>query len=334
MDSANIVLIAKKKVEVLRESLGPLPKEGLIIKTRKSLISTGTECICYSSDMDEGSHWAGWVKYPFYLGYSNVSEIIETGTQVENYKIGDRIFSSTSHRQYATVTGQPVIIPPNVSDESAIWSKLATITQTGVRRAEIKMGARVLIIGAGPLGQLLTQYVKLMGAETIMIIDPIGSRLKVAQDHGATEIFDGSAADALPFVEENTHGNLADVVFDATGHYSVFPMALKLTRRFGTLILIGDSPHPSKQVLTADVLTRQITVRGTHNEVMPPHVEQWDTSRQIELFHTFLKRKQMYVEDLITEIHSPENAPNVYANLAKNRGESIGVVFDWDQINS
>ena len=334
MNSVTIVLTAKQKVELGQEKIGPLTKDGLLVKTRKSLISSGTESICFNSDMDEGSHWAGWVKYPFYLGYSNVGEIIDTGQQVGNYKIGDRVFSSTSHRQFTILTGKPVKIPPDISDESALWSKLATIAQTGVRRAEISMGARALIIGAGPLGQLLSQYVQLMGAETVMVVDPIESRLKVAHEHGATEIFTGNASEAFSFVEDNTNGNLADVVFDATGHFSVFPMALKLTRRFGTLILIGDSPHPSKQTLTADVLTRQITVRGTHNEIMPPHVENWTTSRQIELFFTYIKRKQMKVEDLITETYSPENAPDVYSKLAVSRGESIGVVFDWDQIDS
>ena len=330
----NIVLTGKQKVELHEEKIGPLPKDGLLVKTRKSLISSGTESICFNSDMDEGSHWAGWVKYPFYLGYSNVGEILETSQQLDNYNAGDRVFSSANHRQFAILTGKPVKIPPEISDESALWSKLATIAQTGVRRAEIKMGARVLIIGAGPLGQLLSQYVQLMGAEIIMIVDPIESRLKVAHIHGATDVFSGSASEAISFVEENTNGNLADVVFDATGHFSVFPMALKLTRRFGMLILIGDSPHPSKQTLTADLLTRQITIRGTHNEVMPPDIENWTTSRQIELFFTYLKRTKMNVENLITETYSPEKAPDVYAQLGKSRGESIGVVFDWNRINS
>ena len=334
MNSVNIVLTAKQKVELVQEKLGSLPEDGLLVKTRKSLISSGTESICYNSDMDEGSHWAGWVQYPFHLGYSNVGEIIETGPSNKNYRLGDRVFSPTSHRQFAILTGKPVKVPAEISDESAVWSKLATIAQTGVRRAEIKMGGRVLIIGAGPLGQLLSQYTRLMGAEIVMIVDPIESRLKVAQKYGATEIFAGMASDAYGFVEENTDGNLADVVFDATGHFSVFPMALKLTRRFGNLILIGDSPHPSKQTLTADVLTRQITVRGTHNELMPPHIENWSVTRQINLFYTYINRRQMDVENLITETYSPIEAPDVYSQLAENRGESIGVVFEWSHISS
>lgn len=333
MESANIVLTAKQQVELKSESLPPLPADSLLVKTRLSLISTGTECICYGGEHEEGTHWAGWVKYPFYLGYSNVGEVAEVGADVEGYQVGDRVFCSAHHRQYH-ITKPPVTkIPDSVSDESACWSKLAMIAQTGVRRAELKMGAKVAIIGTGPLGQLITQYCRVMGAEEIMVIDFIADRLKVAEAHGATQTFVGSAADALPFIEEHTNGVRADVVFDATGHFSVLPLALKLVRRFGTLLLIGDCPTPAKQVLTADVLTRQITIRGTHNEnLSPDEAQDWAPQRQIELLYKYIARGQMKVDDLITARHAPHEAPDVYSALLEDRSDTIGVVFDWGSI--
>ena len=333
MESANIVLTAKQQVELKREPVQSLSGNGLIVETRTSLISTGTETICYRSEMDDGSHWQGWVKYPFYLGYSNVGTVTEIGKDVEGLSVGDRVFTTGQHRQFVSVGAAGAIrIPDSVSDEAAVWSKLAMITQTCVRRAELKMGARVVIIGAGPLGQLLTQYCRVVGASEVMVIDTIESRLEVAASHGATQTYLGSAADAVTFVESHTDGNLADVVFDATGHFAVFPMALKLTRSFGRLMLTGDSPHPSKQVLTADVLTRQVDIRGTHNEKLAPHLEDWSSVRQMKLFHNYLERGQMRTEDLITSRHAPSEAPSVYANLLENRAETIGVVFDWSRL--
>ena len=332
MQSANIILTGKQQVELKNEEAPAVPPDGLLVRTQLSLISTGTETIGYRGEMDEGGHWENWVKYPFNLGYSNVGRVEEVGSGVKGFDVGDRIFSTSHHHQIAVVHGEQVKIPDEISDESAAWSKLATIAQTGVRRAELKMGARVAIIGSGPLGQLLTQYARVVGAKEVLAIDMIADRLEVARDHGATQIFVGSAAEAVPFVEEHTHGELADVVFDATGHYAVFPLALKLVRRFGTLMLIGDSPYPSKQTLTADVITRQISIRGTHNEKLAPHVEEWSSKRQVELFHTYVARGQMRVDDLITSRHAPQEAPEVYANLLENRAETIGVVFDWNQL--
>ncbi|MEM7126437.1 MAG: zinc-binding dehydrogenase [Chloroflexota bacterium] len=333
MESTNIVLTSKQHVELKKEPLPQLPEDSLLVKTRLSLISTGTECICYRGEHEEGSHWAGWVKHPFYLGYSNVGEVVEVGSTVKGYAVGDRVFATAHHREYHIVKPPTVKIPDGVSDESAAWSKLATIAQTGVRRADLSMGAKVAIIGSGPIGQLVTQYCRVMGAEEVMVIDFIADRLQIATDHGATQTFQGSAADAVPFVQDLTNGQLADVVFDATGHFSVLPLALKLVRRFGTMLLIGDCPTPAKQVLTADVITRQITIRGTHNEnLSPDDAQEWSPTRQIELLYKYIGRGQMRVEDLITHRYSPREAPDVYSGLLEDRSDTIGVLFDWSRL--
>ena len=330
MGSNNIVLTGKQQVELRQEAIPDLPADGLLVKTRMSLISTGTECICYRGELEAGTHWAGWVQYPFYLGYSNVGVVEQVGSAVTGYQVGDRVFSTAHHRQYHIVKPPAAKIPAEISDESAAWSKLNGIAQTGVRRAELTMGAKVAIIGLGPLGQLLTQFARVMGAEEILAIDPVESRLAVAEAHGATQTFAGSAADAVEFVQAHTAGHLADVVFDATGHYAVFPLALKLVRRFGIMMLIGDSPQPGKQVLTSDIITRQITVRGSHNENLSPNdAAEWHFIRQVELLYKYIARGQMRVDDLITDRHAPQDAPDVYANLLEDRTKTIGVAFDW-----
>ena len=330
--SINIVFSGKQQAELRGEPVPELPPDGVLVRTRASLISSGTETICYRGESDPGSHWHSWVRYPFYPGYSNVGAIERTGSEVSGFAPGERVFTTASHHQFAVARGAPVKIPDAVSDESAAWSKLATIAQTGVRRAGLAMGAAVAIIGLGPLGQLLSQYVRVMGAEQVIAIDPLASRLQVALAHGATHQFAGSAGDALPFVEELTGGVRADVVFDATGHPPVLPLALALARRFGLVMLIGDAPNPSRQVLTSDVITRQISIRGTHNENLPGDQAQWSPARQIELFYTYLMRGQMRVDDLITARHAPADAPQVYARLLNDRGASLGVLFDWSRL--
>jgi len=332
MQSKNIVFTGKQQVELRSEEAPALPADGLLARTQVSLISTGTESICYRGEMDEGTHWANWVKYPFYPGYSNVAVVEEVGAAVQGFAPGDRIFSTANHRQIIAVKPPVVKIPAGISDEEAAWSKLATIAQTAVRRAELRMGARVVVIGLGPLGQLLVQYARVVGAEEILAVDLAPGRLETAGAHGATQTFAGSATDALPFVQEHTDGRLADVVFDATGHYAVFPLALKLVRNFGTMMLTGDSPHPSKQTLRADVITRQVSIRGTHNENLPPDQAEWTPERQAQLFHAYVARGQMRVDDLITSRFSPAEAPDVYAMLLENRTETLGVLFDWRQL--
>ena len=332
MDSINIVMTGKQRVELRTEPVPELPADGVAVRTRVSLISSGTETICYRGESDPGTHWHYWVRYPFYPGYSNVGVIEQAGAAVTGFAPGERVFSTSGHHQVAVAQGVPVKIPDAVSDESAAWSKLAAIAQTGVRRARLAMGATVVIIGLGPLGQLLSQYVRVMGAENILVIDPLPGRLEVARAHGATDEFAGSAADALPFVEAHTRGVRADVVFDATGHPAVLPLALPLAKRFGLVMLIGDAPNPSRQVLTSDLITRQLAIRGTHNENLPGDQAEWSPARQIELFYRYLLRGQMKVDDLLTARHAPAEAPAVYARLLQDRRASLGVLFDWARL--
>jgi threonine dehydrogenase-like Zn-dependent dehydrogenase len=94
-------------------------------------------------------------------------------------------------------------------------------------------------------------------------------------------------------------------------------------------MLQGDCPHPSQQHLTFDVLTRQLRVLGTHNENLPPKLARWTAAKQAALYLRYVQRGQMQTADLITHRYKPEDAPDVYASLDADRGNSAGVLFDW-----
>lgn len=302
------------------------------IQTLVTLLSLGTELTCYRGDFTPGGNWANWVQYPFYPGYSCVGRIIKVGNGVEGLTEGDRIFCREPHRQFATLPierDEVVRVPDDITEEEAAWCKLASITQTGVRLAEHAMGDTAVVIGLGPLGQLITQYLRLLGLREVLVIDPIQPRLDRALNHGATRAFCGSASDAVEFVRQHTGGELADVVYDVTGHPAVFPAALPLARRFGKVVLQGDTPHPARQHLTQDVLTRQLRIMGSHNENLPPEHAAWTVRRQEQLFLHYLQRKQMSVADLITHRFDPRDAADVYAQFDQDRGDSAGVIFDW-----
>jgi len=336
LKSLNVLFPEAQRCEVIEEETEePGPRE-IMIQTTISLISTGTESWCYRGQFDADTGWAGWVKFPFYPGYSNVGRVVKVGHEVSGFAEGDRVYSAGPHQQFVTVAVEAATlakIPDYISDEDAAWSMLAMITQTGVRRAGHTMGDRAVVIGLGPLGQLVTQYLRTIGLLEILAIDPIQQRLDIALAHGATQAFCGSAAEAGDFVAQHTDQQMADVVYDVTGHYAVLPMGLKLARNFGRLVLIGDTPHPSRQHLTHDVLTRQVDIIGTHNQKLPPgEAERWPAARQIKLFMEYVRRRQMRVSDLITHRFSPTEAPAVYEFLQDSRGSTIGVIFDWREI--
>ena len=332
MKSLVITFVGPQRVELREEEVSDPGPGQILVQTTVSLISTGTEGLCFRGDFDEDSYWASALSYPQRPGYSNVGRVLKIGKGVTRYQEGDRIFTVASHRQFALVDAahpKSAKLPAYTADEDATWSWLAVVTQTGVRRAEHAMGETAAVIGLGPLGQLVVQYLRLIGLREVIAIDPIPARLDMAASHGATSAFCGNAEDALTFVEKQTDGQLPDVVYDVTGHDRVFPLAQRLTRTLGTVVLIGDAPHPSRQHLTHDVLRRQLRIVGTQNDFLPPQHAIWCAARQIPLFYLYLHRGQMRVSDLVTHQFSPAEAAQVYALLQESRSETMGVVFCW-----
>ena len=77
MKSKTIIFTDKEQAELIEIDLPdePGPSE-FMIRTRVTLMSMGTELACYRADSEVGSHWHGWVKHPFFPGYSCVGEVI------------------------------------------------------------------------------------------------------------------------------------------------------------------------------------------------------------------------------------------------------------------
>jgi threonine dehydrogenase-like Zn-dependent dehydrogenase len=309
-----------------------------MIRAIRSLISTGTELTCYSSNFAPGTHWANWVQYPFPPGYSHVGEVIAVGEDVADIVAGARVATRSNHREYVTCpAGQAVKIPAGVSDEDATWFGIASIVQNGVRRAGHELGDVVVVVGLGMLGQLAVQYVRLIGASEVIAVDLSAARLEMAAAHGANHTLQMSVQDALPEIERITHGRRADRVYDVTGHAPVFQHALTLVRNGGRLVLLGDSGAPSEQRLAPDLITRGLTVVGAHDSNAPgaPTNNDWWTNRHMQpLFFKYLERGQMRVSDLVTKRYSPRDAGSAYADLLADRSSAMGVLFDWSQLSA
>ncbi len=333
MQARSIIFTGKNQVEVQTKDVqDPGPGE-VLVQATKTLISAGTERICFLRLFEPGSHWDAWVKYPFSTGYSMVGRVLAVGKNVTGVREGERVAVHRPHQQYAVAPVDALFrIPDEVSDEDASWFALASIVQNGVRRAQHILGEDVAIIGLGPLGQLVTQYVRLLGARQVIAIDPVEQRLQCAVAYGATTTLALSVDEARSEVLKLTNGIGANVVYDVTGAAAVFAPALRLLRRFGRLVLLGDTGTPTAQHLVGDVVTKGLTILGAHDSNPPPlstdHAY-WSRKRMTELFFTYLEREDMHVSHLITNRFSPNDAAAAYELLSKGGASPLGILFDW-----
>ncbi|MCC7145577.1 MAG: zinc-binding dehydrogenase [Phycisphaeraceae bacterium] len=333
MKSLEIVFPKPNQVD-LREGDVPDPgPDDLLIQTTCVLISTGTECTCLRGQFDPGTSWAGWVKYPFQPGYSLVGRVIKKGSAVKDFQEGDRVTCPVKHAQFALCSAaQARLIPDGVSDQEASWATLSYITQHGFRKAKLRLGEVVVVVGLGMLGQLIVQYARAAGAGEVIAIDTALGRLQLATAHGATAAISKPVSEAVDELKRLTGGRLADVVFDMTGHPDAFATALKLPRRFGRFVLVGDVANPSQQRLAQDVIMRDITILGAHATNPTPQPSDWagywSQNHMVQLFFQFLLRKQMRVSDLVTHRFPAPQAAEAYDLLMTRRSEAMGVILD------
>ncbi len=334
MRNATIVFPAKGEV-ILEDRPIPAVAEGmLLVRTLKTLISTGTESICFLSKFTPDTHWANWVKYPFQPGYSQVGIVEEIGAGVTGFEVGELVATETQHQAWANIWPPSAIkVPEGVTPTDATWHSLGRIAQVGVRKADHELGDAVVIIGLGLLGQLVTQYVRLMGARQVIAIDTSDFRLELAKEHGATHCLLMPVQDAKDTVLELTGGRGVDVAYDITGAWQVLPHALPLVCRHGKVLILGDTGHPEKQVLTGDVVCRGVSIIGAH-AVLPSFEvtdkEYWSRGNIESLFLEYIRRGDMVVEDLVTHIFSPADCAEAYGALEEQRETMMGVVFDWE----
>lgn len=327
-----IVFTGRQSVELRAERI-ELPAGELLVEVTRSLISTGTEMTVFNRSFDPGTHWDQWVSYPFHAGYLAAGRIAAVGAGLEGFEVGQRLAMRAPHASHVTLPPHHAVrIPEGVSDDAACWMGLAKITQVGVRQARHVLGDNVVVIGLGLLGQLVTQYARLSGADQVIAIDPAEPRLAMARAHGATAALATSAAEAADEVKRLTGGRGADVVYDVTGHPAVLAGALKLARSEGTVVLLGDAGAPAQQSISGDLITRGLRVVGAH-DMLPPAAPvpgiRWSAVEMHELFMRYLERGQMRVEDLITHRFKPADAAEAYALLNRERQSAMGVLFEW-----
>jgi 2-desacetyl-2-hydroxyethyl bacteriochlorophyllide A dehydrogenase len=348
MKSKYIVYPSAQEVAVWEEEIEPPERGEILCRADKSLISIGTELHALRGQFDPGTNWFDWVKYPFRPGYSMVGHVIAVGEGVEGIKVGDRVASYGFHQQYFKAQLYdvqkrydipegigPYVLPDKISSEDGTWRSLAVTCQNAVRRAQFEFGETVAVVGLGILGQLTTRYLAAAGARKIIAIDLAQSRLELAQRGGATHTLRLDVKDAVEPIREITGGWMSDVVFDVTGHPATLAPCIQLLRKLGRLVLLGDTPTPTKQYLGPGVVFNAVAILGIHGYMLPEKAgpfTPWTAERMSGVFFDYIMSGRVSVSELVTHRYSPLQAPDVYRNLLKDRTTDVGVIFDWTML--
>lgn len=333
MTSKNIVFPSAMRVELLDEPLPELGAHDVLLRTRLSMVSAGTECICLKGEFDPGTNWGEYYKFPCHPGSSAVFTVERVGAEVTKVKPGDRVMRESSHRQFLVAQEDSLLVlPADVSDESALWLVLSLVAQNGIRRAQVQMGDTVAVIGTGQVGQLLIQFSRICGATRIIAIGSGKNRAELSRKSGATDVILKRASDAMDDLKAMLNSELPDIVIDATGNPYVLQYACQMVRPYGKLLLVGDTSTPSKQVLGPGVVSNYISILGSHSTMVAKQDNPFYPYTRERIYQTslrYIQQGSLRLDHMMSVRYSPEEMPDVYMELIKGGRDLMGIVIDW-----
>jgi L-iditol 2-dehydrogenase len=254
----------------------PVPK----IKDTEVLVKTAAIGICHSDYELLAGRYIIPISYPVTPGHEWSGEIVEVGKSVKGFAVGDRVVGECvvrtperlhhfgfsmdgADREYFPVDPAWLHkLPAGINNKTAALIEPFTCGYYALHRAGgTDASETVVVSGAGPIGLVTAAAAVGMGARVI-VLDPIPHRRETANKLGA-EAFDPTAGDAVETLREMTHGRLADVVIECSGHDASLANVFNYVREEGRVTMVGISIGRKVPVVLGDIQLKNITVRGS-----------------------------------------------------------------------
>jgi L-iditol 2-dehydrogenase len=201
----------------------------------------------------ELSHWVGMsaAGYPARIGHEVSGTVAAIGSFVDGFAVGDRVAVWTTgagYAEYVTVRAEYCRAMP--AELPAVLGLVEPIAcaSNAVELADVRLADRVVVVGAGFMGLLVTQLVALRGARQVIVADSRRDVLELAADLGATATVDVSATPLPEVIRDLTAGAGADITFEVTGSQGALDVIGDVTRMSGKLVLVGFHLGEPRQV--------------------------------------------------------------------------------------
>ncbi|MGB2128097.1 MAG: zinc-binding alcohol dehydrogenase family protein [Flavicella sp.] len=242
-------------------------KEAPVRKENEALLQINKVGICGTDLHAYGGNQA-FFTYPRILGHELASEILEIGENERGLKAGDKVVVMpyiSDKNSVASRNGKPnccpnirvlgvhtdggmqeqitvptdILLPANnlSDDQMAIVEPLA-IGAHAVRRADVKPGETVAVVGCGPIGIGIMKLAQIAGAK-VVAIDMNEQRLEYAKEKIGVDYTVKAGADAAKDIAELTNGDMCNAVFDASGNKFALEAGPDYMSHGGRFVLVG-----------------------------------------------------------------------------------------------
>lgn len=353
----------------IAEAPAPQVSRGtVVINTRMSLISAGTERMLVgfgkASYLEKARQQPEKVKMvlekiqtdglmttieavqsklsqPLVLGYCNVGIVAELGSEVDGFKIGDRVVSNGAHSDIVKVPKNLCArIPDNVEDAQAAFVVVASIGLQGIRLAQPTLGESFVVTGVGLIGLLTVQLLIAHGCR-VLAIDFDDSKLELARQFGAVTCNPGKGEDpvAAGMAFSRGHGVDGVIITASTKVSDPVTQAARMSRKRGRIVMVGVT---GLELNRADFYEKELSFQvscsygpGRYDsnyedkgQDYPIGFVRWTEQRNFEAVLDMLASGQLNVKPLISHQFNFEDAALAYQALTDDRS-GLGIILEY-----
>lgn len=255
-------------------------------------------CGVCGSDIHGYDGSTGRRRPPLIMGHEAAGEVVSVGNNVTRFRIGDRVtFDSTvscgtcsacrsgrinlcssrqvlgvscdefrRHGAFAEFVVVPetitYLLPDGVTYEHAAMIEAVSIAVHASGLAHPTLGSTAVVLGAGMIGLLIVQAIRLAGASKIIAVDVDTKRLELARQLGATDTIHSKQQNAVEAILEQTGGRGGDVTLEVVGCQETVTSSVLSTRRGGRIILVGNLA-PTVEIPLQAIVNRELTLQGS-----------------------------------------------------------------------
>ncbi|MDC1311139.1 bi-domain-containing oxidoreductase [Burkholderiales bacterium] len=349
----------------------PCPKSSpgkLLIRTRSSLISAGTERMLVdfgkanllnkARQQPDKVHMVldkirsdglvptltavqNKLDQPLALGYCNVGVVVAVGSGVQGFAIGDRVASNGKHAEVVSV---PAIlsakVPDVVPDEAAAFTVIGAIALQGIRLAQPTLGEGFVVIGLGLIGLITVQLLRAHGCR-VLGVDFDEAKLELARKFGAITVNPAQGEDVLAAASAFSRSRGVDGVIITASTKSNEPIhqAAQMCRKRGRIVLVGVI---GLELSRADFYEKELSFQvscsygpGRHDpdyeekgHDYPLGFVRWTEQRNFEAVLDMLAEGRIDVTPLTSHRFSLTDFQQAYA-LVGGAGSSLGIVLNY-----
>lgn len=310
------------------------PPGHALLKTDYSLISPGTE----KDGLLNRPNAYGSRPFPRYPGYAAVGRILAVGEGVQDLKEGDRVVAYHSPHASHWVKEQRHLVKIEdaaLDSTSAVFSIIAAMSLQGIRKLRPELGESVMVMGLGILGLFAVQFARLGGALPVIALDFAEARRELARKLGADHAFSPDEGQLAETIKKLTCGGV-NAVAEITGAPTAVKQAFRVMAPMGRIALVGCSRTATPEVdFYNDVHKPGITLIGAHNYARPSEDSfpgYWTLRDDLKMLLHFFAAGRLLAAPIISDILTPQQAPEAYRRLAEDEMNPPGLLFDWRNI--